>query len=47
MQSGDRDVTRLEADAGGLEGEAVNNGQKIEFHAGRKTGAITARKPDS
>jgi hypothetical protein len=39
-------VTKLEAAGGRWEGEGIKNGQKTEFHADPKTGAITSEKLD-
>ncbi len=47
LKSGYAQVTELEADDGRWEGEGIKNGQKMEFHADPKTGAITFEKPDS
>ena len=46
IQSGYTQVTKLEADDGRWEGEGIKNGQKMEFHADPKTGAIVFEKPD-
>jgi peptidase YpeB-like protein len=46
LKSGYTQVTKLEADDGRWEGEGIKNGQKMEFHADPKTGAITFEKPD-
>jgi uncharacterized membrane protein YkoI len=46
MESGYSQVTKLEADDGRWEGEGVKNGQKMEFHADPKSGAIVSEKPD-
>jgi peptidase YpeB-like protein len=46
MKSGYTQVTKIEADDGRWEGEGIKNGQKMEFHADPKTGAITFEKPD-
>jgi len=46
LQSGYTEVTKLEADDGQWEGEGVKNGQKMDFHADSKTGAITHEEPD-
>jgi uncharacterized membrane protein YkoI len=46
MQSGYSEVTKIEADDGRWEGEGVKNGQKLEFHADPKTGAILSEKRD-
>ena len=47
LQSGYTQVTKLEADDGRWEGEGIKNGQKMEFHADPKAGAITSKKLDS
>ena len=41
MQSGYTQVYKLKADDGRWEGEGIKNGQKMDFHADPKTGAIT------
>ena len=46
LQSGYTQVTKLEADDGRWEGEGIKNGQKMDFHADPKTGAITFEKLD-
>ncbi|MBB4258983.1 MULTISPECIES: PepSY domain-containing protein [unclassified Bradyrhizobium] len=46
LKSGYTQVTKLEADDGRWEGEGVKNGQRMEFHADAKTGAITSEKLD-
>ncbi|MBB5047803.1 putative aspartyl protease [Rhodopseudomonas rhenobacensis] len=46
MQAGYSQITQLKADDGHWEGEGVKNGQKMDFHADPKTGAITKEKPD-
>lgn len=46
MESGYSQVTKLEADDGRWEGEGVKNGQKMEFHADPKSGAIVSEKAD-
>ena len=46
LKSGYTQVTKLEADGGRWEGEGIKNGQKTEFHADPKTGAITSEKLD-
>jgi hypothetical protein len=46
LKSGYTQVTKLEADDGRWEGEGIKNGQKMEFHADPKTGAVTFEKPD-
>jgi hypothetical protein len=46
MQSGYTEVTELKADDGQWEGEGVKNGQKMEFKADSKTGAIVSEKID-
>jgi hypothetical protein len=46
LKSGYTQVTKIEADDGHWEGEGVKNGQKMEFHADPKTGAIIREKPD-
>jgi hypothetical protein len=46
LQSGYTQVTQLEADDGRWEGEGIKNGQKMDFHADPKTGAITFEKLD-
>ena len=46
MQAGYTQVTKIEADDGRWEGEGIKNGQKMEFHADPKTGAITFEKVD-
>jgi peptidase YpeB-like protein len=46
IKSGYTQVTKIEADDGRWEGEGIKNGQKMEFHADPKTGAITFEKPD-
>lgn len=46
LRSGYTEVTKLEADDGRWEGEGIKNGQKMEFHADPKTGAITSEKLD-
>ena len=46
MESGYSQVTKLEADDGQWEGEGIKNGQKMEFHADPKTGAIVREKAD-
>ena len=47
MQSGYSEVTKIEADDGRWEGEGVKNGQKMDFHADPKTGAILSEKRDN
>ena len=44
-KSGYTQVTELDADDGRWEGEG-KNGQKMDFHADPKTGAITFEKLD-
>jgi len=46
LQSGYSEVTKLEADDGRWEGEGIKNGQKMDFHADPKTGAITSEELD-
>ena len=46
MQSGYTQVYKLKADDGRWEGEGIKNGQKMDFHADPKTGAITFEKLD-
>jgi len=46
IESGYSQVTKLEADDGQWEGEGIKNGQKMEFHADPRTGAIVREKPD-
>ncbi len=46
LKSGYTQVTKIEADDGRWEGEGIKNGQKMEFHADPKTGAITFERPD-
>ncbi|WNV09591.1 PepSY domain-containing protein [Tardiphaga sp. 709] len=46
LQSGYSQVTKLEADDGRWEGEGIKNGQKMEFHADPKTGAVISEKLD-
>jgi hypothetical protein len=46
MQSGYTQVTKLKADDGEWEGEGIKNGEKMEFKADPKTGAITSEKRD-
>lgn len=46
IESGYSQITKLEADDGRWEGEGIKNGQKMEFHADPKTGAIVREKPD-
>ena len=46
LKSGYTQVIKLEADDGRWEGEGIKNGQKMEFHADPKTGAIVFEKPD-
>ena len=46
LQSGYTQITKIEADDGRWEGEGIKNGQKMDFHADPKTGAITFEKPD-
>ncbi|MBR1131919.1 PepSY domain-containing protein [Bradyrhizobium iriomotense] len=46
LKSGYTQVTKIEADDGRWEGEGVKNGQRMEFHADAKTGAITSEKLD-
>jgi hypothetical protein len=46
LKSGYTQVTKIEADDGRWEGEGIKNGQKMEFHADPKTGAIIFEKPD-
>ena len=46
LKSGYTQVTRIEAEDGRWEGEGIKNGQKTEFHADPKTGAITSEKLD-
>jgi hypothetical protein len=46
LQSGYTQVTKIEADDGRWEGEGIKNGQKMEFHADPKTGAVVFEKPD-
>lgn len=47
MQAGYSQITELKADDGRWEGEGVKNGQKMDFHADPKTGAILSEKPDN
>ena len=47
MQSGYSDISKIEADDGRWEGEGVKNGQRMEFHADPKTGAILSEKRDN
>jgi hypothetical protein len=46
MSMGYSSITELEADDGHWEGEGIKNGEKMEFHADPKTGAIISEKPD-
>ena len=46
LQSGYTQVTKLEADDGRWEGEGLKDGQKMDFHADPKTGAIISEKRD-
>ena len=46
IQFGYTEVTKLKADGGEWEGEGVKNGQKMEFRADPKTGAIIEEEPD-
>jgi hypothetical protein len=46
LKSGYTQVTKLEADDGRWEGEGIKNGQKMDFHADPKTGAITSEEVD-
>ena len=46
LKSGYTQVTKIEAEGGQWEGEGIKNGQKMEFHADPKTGAITSEKLD-
>jgi hypothetical protein len=46
LKSGYTQVTKIEAEDGHWEGEGIKNGQKMEFHADPKTGAITVEKAD-
>ena len=46
LKAGYTEVTKLEADDGRWEGEGIKNGQKMEFHADPRTGAINFEKPD-
>jgi hypothetical protein len=46
LKSGYTQVIKIEVDDGHWEGEGIKNGQKMEFHADPKTGAITSEKPD-
>ncbi|UFW45414.1 MULTISPECIES: PepSY domain-containing protein [Bradyrhizobium] len=46
MESGYTEVTKLEADDGRWEGKGIKNGQKMEFHADPRTGAIVKEKLD-
>jgi uncharacterized membrane protein YkoI len=47
LKSGYTQVTKIEAEDGHWEGEGTKNGQKMEFKADPKTGAIVSEKPDS
>lgn len=44
--AGYTNISELEADDGHWEGEGMKNGQKMEFHADPKTGAIISEKRD-
>ena len=46
LKSGYTQVTKLEADDGRWEGEGIKNGQKMDFHADPKTGAIISEELD-
>lgn len=46
MEAGYTQVTKLEADDGRWEGKGIKNGQKMEFHADPKTGAVVREKQD-
>lgn len=46
MAAGYTSITEFEADDGRWEGEGIKNGQKMEFHADPRTGAIISEKPD-
>ncbi len=46
IQSGYTEITELKADDGQWEGEGIKNGQKMEFKADPKTGAILSEKID-
>ena len=46
IQFGYTEVTKLKADGGEWEGEGVKNGQKMEFRADLKTGAIIEEELD-
>ena len=46
IQFGYTEVTKLKADGGEWEGEGVKNGQKMEFRADPKTGAIIEEELD-
>ncbi|GGC76735.1 PepSY domain-containing protein [Chelatococcus reniformis] len=44
--AGYSDIYELEADDGRWEGEGLKAGQRLEFHADARTGAILSEKPD-
>lgn len=44
MQSGYSLISKLEADDGRWEGEGIENGKQMDFHADPKTGVIIAEK---
>ena len=46
IQFGYTEVTKLKADGGEWEGEGVKNGQKMEFRADPRTGAIIEEELD-
>ena len=46
VKSGYSQVTKIEADDGHWEGKGTKNGQRMEFKADPKTGAIISEKPD-
>jgi peptidase YpeB-like protein len=46
IQFGYTEITKLKADGGEWEGEGVKNGQKMEFRADPKTGAIIEEELD-
>jgi hypothetical protein len=46
VAAGYSDIYELEADDGRWEGEGLKAGQRLEFHADARTGAILSEKPD-
>lgn len=46
MAAGYTAITEFEADDGHWEGAGIKNGQKMEFHADPRTGAIISEKTD-